>query len=94
MVADADDSSTLKATLIIAPVGVMSNWSGQIAHHIKAKYALRVLTYHGSGKKPMKAEDFAEYDVVITSYGTLATEYYPVARRILRMFLVPKVCSP
>ena len=81
MVADADDSSTSKATLIVAPVGVMSNWSGQIAHHIKAKYALRVLTYHGSGKKPMKAEDFAEYDVVITSYGTLATEYYPRGKK-------------
>lgn len=75
MVADAKVASTSKSTLIIAPVGVMSNWSGQIASHVKADHALRVLVHHGSGKKAMKAEDFAEYDVVITSYGTLATEY-------------------
>ena len=81
IVADANASSPSKATLIVAPVGVMSNWSGQIAHHVKAEHALRVLTHHGSGKKPMKAEDFGEYDVVITSYGTLATEYYPRGKK-------------
>ncbi len=77
MVTDKDigSTSTSKSTLIIAPVGVMSNWSGQIEHHVKAEHALRVLVYHGSGKKVMKPEDFANYDVVITSYGTLATEY-------------------
>lgn len=55
----------------------MSNWSGQIASHIKKKYALRVLTYHGSGKKQMRASDFEEYDVVITTYASMATEYMP-----------------
>ncbi|KAK4695561.1 hypothetical protein P7C71_g2213, partial [Lecanoromycetidae sp. Uapishka_2] len=81
IVGDADTSSPFKATLIVAPVGVMSNWSGQIAHHVKTEHALRVLTYHGNGKKPMKAEDFADYDVVITSYGTLATEYLPRGKK-------------
>lgn len=81
IIADANASSPSKATLIVAPVGVMSNWSGQIAHHVKAEHALRVLTYHGSGKKLMKAEDFGRYDVVITSYGTLATEYYPPGKK-------------
>ncbi len=76
MVADSKVFSTSKTTLIIAPVGVMSNWSEQIAQHVKSEHALRVLVYHGSGKKPMSAEDFGEYDVVITSYGTLAGEYY------------------
>lgn len=82
MVAGAETSETSKSTLIIAPVGVMSNWSGQIAHHVKKDNALRVLVYHGSGKKTMKAEDFGEYDVVITSYGTLAKEYYPRGKKI------------
>ena len=81
MVADSKVFSTSKSTLIIAPVGVMSNWSGQIAQHIKSEHALRVLVYHGSGKKPMSAEDFGEHDVVITSYGTLANEYYPHGKK-------------
>ena len=77
LVTDSDFSSESKTTLIVAPVGVMSNWSGQIAHHVKPDHALRVLVYHGSNKKPMHAKDFEDYDVVITSYGTLATEYFP-----------------
>lgn len=64
-------------TLIIAPMSVMSNWSQQIERHVKAEHALKVLTYHGSNKKPMKHSDFAEYDVVITTYGTLSEEYKP-----------------
>lgn len=77
LVTDSNVSSKTKATLIVAPVGVMSNWSGQIAHHIKPDHALRVLVYHGNNRKPMHAKDFEDYDVVITSYGTLATEYFP-----------------
>ena len=49
----------------------------QIAQHVKADNPLRVLTYHGTARKAMKASDFADYDVVITTYGTLSTEYLP-----------------
>lgn len=82
MVMDSKVLSKSKTTLIIAPVGVMSNWSGQIAHHIKPNHALRVLVYHGNNKKPMDAKDFEDYDVVITSYGTLATEYFPRGKKV------------
>lgn len=63
-------------TLIIAPLSVMSNWSQQIARHVKSQHSLKVLTYHGIGRnKRMTAADFAQYDVVITTYGTLSTEF-------------------
>ena len=81
LVTDSNVSSKSKTTLIVAPVGVMSNWSGQIAHHIKPDHALRVLVYHGNNKKPMGANDFNDYDVIITSYGTLATEYLPRGKK-------------
>ncbi|KAI9649722.1 hypothetical protein NHQ30_002303 [Ciborinia camelliae] len=66
-------------TLILAPVSVMSNWAQQIERHIKKGKALKVLTYHGSsGKvKGMTRKDFGEYDVVITTYGTLSSELFP-----------------
>ncbi|KAL8656478.1 MAG: hypothetical protein Q9226_002651 [Calogaya cf. arnoldii] len=64
-------------TLIVSPLGIMSNWSGQIAHHVQPSNPLKVLTYHGSSKKKMTAEEMAGYDVVITTYGTLSTEYMP-----------------
>ena len=81
LVTDSNVSSKPKTTLIVAPVGVMSNWSGQIAHHIKPDHALRVLVYHGNNRKPMNAKDFDDFDVVITSYGTLATEFLPRGKK-------------
>ncbi|KAF2156004.1 DNA repair and recombination protein RAD5B [Myriangium duriaei CBS 260.36] len=64
-------------TLIVAPVSVMSNWSTQIERHIDPNNPLRVHTFHGSGRNLMKNADFQNYDVVITSYGTLSSEYLP-----------------
>ncbi|KAL8841686.1 MAG: hypothetical protein Q9176_003081 [Flavoplaca citrina] len=64
-------------TLIVSPLGIMSNWSGQIAHHVQPDHPLKVLTYHGSYRKQMTAKEMARYDVVITTYGTLSTEYLP-----------------
>ena len=81
IVSDKKKSGSLRSTLIVAPVGVISNWSGQIAHHVDTDHALDVFVYHGAGKKPLKPEDIAQYDVVITSYGTLATDYYPRGTR-------------
>lgn len=66
-----------KSTLIIAPVGVMSNWRNQMHDHTRADSMPRVLIYHGSAKK--EAKNFSEYDVVITSYGALGQEYNPDA---------------
>ncbi|KAJ5626869.1 hypothetical protein N7528_004296 [Penicillium herquei] len=62
-----------KATLILAPVGVMSNWRTQVQQHCHADTAPRVLIYHGSGKK--EAANLSDYDVVISSYGALSSEY-------------------
>lgn len=42
---------------------------------MKPEFALRALTYHGTGKK--SKEDFNKYDVVITTYGALSGEYVP-----------------
>jgi SWI/SNF-related matrix-associated actin-dependent regulator of chromatin subfamily A3 len=64
-----------KTTLIISPVGVMSNWKNQIQDHTKSECAPSVLIYHGPGKK--EAANLSQYDVVITSYGALAKEYIP-----------------
>ncbi|KAG4435021.1 hypothetical protein IFR05_009510 [Cadophora sp. M221] len=65
------------STLIIAPVSVMSNWAQQIERHVQKERNMKVLTYHGSGRKRMTFKDFQKYDVVITTYGTLSTEYLP-----------------
>lgn len=65
------------ATLILAPLSVMSNWSSQIKRHIQPDQALRVLTYHGTRKVPLNAKTIKDYDVVITTYETAMSEYWP-----------------
>lgn len=59
-------------TLIVAPVSVMSNWEQQIKFHVMEQYWPRVLVYHSC--KPMSASEFLKYDVVITTYGMIASE--------------------
>ncbi|KAL5119689.1 hypothetical protein ACEQ8H_002295 [Pleosporales sp. CAS-2024a] len=62
-----------KTTLIIAPVALMRQWEKEIGHHVKARHRLSVYLYHGSGKKA----DFnvlRQYDVVLTTFGTLMSE--------------------
>ncbi|KAH3949242.1 hypothetical protein HBH98_218660 [Parastagonospora nodorum] len=63
-----------KTTLIIAPVALMRQWAKEIAYHVKGRHKLRVYLYHGNGKKA----DFnllRQYDVVLTTFGTLTSEF-------------------
>ncbi|CAO2657957.1 Nn.00g072170.m01.CDS01 [Neocucurbitaria sp. VM-36] len=63
-----------KTTLIIAPVALMRQWEKEIERHIHARYALKVYLYWGKGKKA----DFhrlRQYDVVLTTFGTLISEF-------------------
>jgi len=72
----ADPKATEEPTLILAPLSVMSNWSGQIAAHVKSNSPMQVLTYHGKGKKKQVEADFQQFDVVISTYETMASEYW------------------
>ncbi|KAF2740502.1 hypothetical protein EJ04DRAFT_548514 [Polyplosphaeria fusca] len=64
------------ATLILAPVSVMSNWSTQIKKHLKEEYALRIMFYHGNRKAPINPKEIGNYDVIISSYDTISTEWH------------------
>lgn len=62
------------ATLIVAPVSVMSNWEQQVQRHVHESHAPRVLIYHGAQRK-LSSEELANKGIVITSYGTLMSEH-------------------
>jgi SWI/SNF-related matrix-associated actin-dependent regulator of chromatin subfamily A3 len=59
-------------TLIVAPLSVMSNWEQQIKRHVHPKHAPRVIIFHGNSKASA-ASRLTDFDVVITSYGTLSS---------------------
>lgn len=68
------DDPLRKTTLIIAPVALMRQWEKEIERHVHSRYRLKVHVYHGSGKNA----DFAKlrkFDVVLTTFGTLTSEF-------------------
>ncbi|KAF2435396.1 hypothetical protein EJ08DRAFT_335833 [Tothia fuscella] len=62
-----------KTTLIVAPVALMRQWEYEIKDKLKdGKHSMTVFKYHGATKKPFK--HLAGFDVVLTTFGTLASE--------------------
>jgi SWI/SNF-related matrix-associated actin-dependent regulator of chromatin subfamily A3 len=68
-----------RCTLILAPLSVMANWTMQIRKHVNQrgrKEVLKVASYHGPNRHQMvpMIENNC-YDIVLTSYHTLAYDY-------------------
>lgn len=57
---------------------MMSNWETQIQEHSGGK--LSCIRYHGSARGKIREKDLAESDVVLTTYGILASEKYVLKR--------------
>ncbi|ROW14507.1 hypothetical protein VPNG_03176 [Cytospora leucostoma] len=62
------------ATLIVAPVSVMSNWEQQAQQHVHEEHAPKIHIHHGN-RKATAAQELLKYDIVITSYQTLSTDH-------------------
>lgn len=50
----------------------MSNWAQQAVQHVHESNAPRVHIYHGNEK--LKAKELMAYDIVVTSYPTMASD--------------------
>jgi superfamily II DNA or RNA helicase len=55
--------------LVVVPASLVENWRREAARFAPA---LRVFVHHGSAR--LAAREFAGYDVILTSYGTLARD--------------------
>ncbi|OSX66693.1 hypothetical protein POSPLADRAFT_1131555, partial [Postia placenta MAD-698-R-SB12] len=62
-----------KSTLIVAPLSILSNWEKQIQDHIQ-EGALTYCVYYGASRS-MTPEELKNYDIVITTYQTVAGEH-------------------
>jgi len=58
---------------LVAPLSVLSNWEKQIDDHCE-KHALSYFVYYGS-KRDIDPKELQKFDVVITTYQTVAGEY-------------------
>jgi SNF2 family DNA or RNA helicase len=60
--------------LIVGPVALIRQWEREIKTKVKAAHRLSVHMMHGGGRK-LGWDELRNYDVVLTSYGTLAAEF-------------------
>jgi SNF2 family DNA or RNA helicase len=73
-----------KTTLIVAPVALLRQWKQEIQQKIKTgRHALTVFTHHGATKK-RSFRDLQHYDIVITTFGSLASEVKKMEKYYLR----------
>ncbi|KAM4771598.1 helicase-like transcription factor [Rhinophrynus dorsalis] len=63
-----------RATLIICPLSVLSNWTEQLKQHLKSETKLKIYTYHGP-ERFKDSEFLSKQDVVLTTYNILFCDY-------------------
>lgn len=62
-----------RPTLIVAPVALLQQWQREFEKMVKPRHRLNTIIYHGASKKVAWAA-LKGYDVVLTTYGLLASE--------------------
>ncbi|KAH8201941.1 hypothetical protein TruAng_003933 [Truncatella angustata] len=81
--------STNKTTLIVAPLALLRQWEREIEDKVKPGYKLKTIIVHGAKKKSMTVAKLMSYDVILTTYGTIAAEYKPRRNTTTKQLLLP-----
>ncbi|CAK96995.1 uncharacterized protein An11g06990 [Aspergillus niger] len=63
-----------KTTLVVAPLALIKQWESEISDKVENSHRMRVLVYHGNARAK-GTDKLEDYDVVITTYGTLTSEH-------------------
>ncbi|WFD33700.1 1-phosphatidylinositol 4-kinase [Malassezia cuniculi] len=63
-----------RATLLICPLSIISNWESQVKSHWDKKKQPSIYVYHGSSRL-RDPHVLANHDLVITTYSTLGFEF-------------------
>ncbi len=64
-----------KTNLIIAPVSLMRQWEQEIKSKINERARLRTYIYHGQRVGKVTFAALSSYDIVLTTFGTIAAEF-------------------
>ncbi|KAI9816170.1 MAG: hypothetical protein M1827_001771 [Pycnora praestabilis] len=62
-----------KTTLLVSPLSTIANWEEQIKAHVKED-SLSYYIYHGTNRRN-DANELAKYDIVITTYNVVSSEF-------------------
>lgn len=63
-----------KCTLVVAPLALIRQWEAEIKDKVAPSHALRIYVHHGP-QRTKRFQDLKKYDVVITTYQILVSEF-------------------
>lgn len=63
-----------KTTLVVAPLALIRQWELEIKEKVEASHQLKVIVHHGP-QRTKRFQDLKRYDVVITTYQILVSEF-------------------
>lgn len=63
-----------KGTLVVAPLALIRQWEAEIKDKVTRDHAIKVCVHHGPNRTK-SFKELAKYDVVITTYQILVSEY-------------------
>ncbi|KAF4637665.1 hypothetical protein G7Y89_g424 [Cudoniella acicularis] len=63
-----------KCTLVVAPLALIRQWELEINDKVESSHSLRVIVHHGP-QRTKHFQDLKKYDVVITTYQILVSEF-------------------
>ncbi|XP_076013892.1 helicase-like transcription factor [Genypterus blacodes] len=71
---ESADELSARATLIICPLSVLSNWLDQFEQHVRSDVKPNVYLYYGSERNRSKTF-LSSQDVVLTTYNVLSADF-------------------
>ncbi|OHE93465.1 SNF2 family domain-containing protein, partial [Colletotrichum orchidophilum] len=63
-----------KTTLVVAPLALIRQWESEIKEKVTKSHGLKVCVHHGP-QRTKRFKDLALYDVVVTTYQVLVSEW-------------------
>lgn len=63
-----------KTTLVVAPLALIRQWEAELKERVTESHRMKVLVHHGP-QRTKRFEDLRKYDVVITTYQILVSEF-------------------
>lgn len=63
-----------RTTLVVAPLALIRQWELEIKEKVSSSHSLRVCVHHGPSRTK-RFQDLKKYDVVITTYQILVSEF-------------------
>ncbi|KAM3870955.1 helicase-like transcription factor [Diretmus argenteus] len=73
-ITESEEDVSARATLIICPLSVLSNWLDQFEQHVRADVKLNVYLYYGS-ERNRSLKFLSSQDVVLTTYNVLSADH-------------------